>query len=113
MNDLSYKCYSELVASSEFSKNPHFYVLRPPGPDINNLLLDVLFIFRTGLLAFTADIETMFYKVKIRVQNLVRYVWWKDKPGNTEIDMRMINHPFGACSSPSIADFALSSYRLW
>ena len=81
-----------------------------PGPDINNLLLGVLLRFRVGLFSYSADIETMFYQVKVpkNDKDLLRYVWWRNNvPGSDMVDMRMTSHPFGACSSPSIANFAL------
>ena len=84
-------------------------ILRP-GPDINNLLLGVLLRFRIGIYAYSADIETMYYQVKVPEvhRDLLRFLWWPD--GNTRSvvkEYRMSSHPFGACSSPSIANFAL------
>ncbi|XP_076060326.1 uncharacterized protein LOC143036654 [Oratosquilla oratoria] len=80
------------------------------GPDINNLLLGVLLRFRLGLYACTADIETMYYQVKVPEddRNYLRFLWWKDGHIGSEIvKLRMTSHPFGASCSPSIANYAL------
>ncbi|XP_076038665.1 uncharacterized protein LOC143023891 [Oratosquilla oratoria] len=80
------------------------------GPDINNLLLGVLLRFRLGLYACTADIETMYYQVKVPKddRDYLRFLWWKDGHIGSEIvKLRMTSHPFGASCSPSIANYAL------
>ena len=53
-------------------------ILRP-RPDINNLLLGVLLRFRIGIYAYSADIETMYYQVKVPEvhRDLLRFLWWK------------------------------------
>ena len=81
-----------------------------PGPDINNQLMGVLLRFRCGRYAYSADIETMFYQVKVpkEQRDYLRFLWWQDGDINKNIiELRMTSHPFGACSSPSIANFAL------
>ena len=80
------------------------------GPDMMNLLLGVLLRFRCGRFAYAADIEAMFYQVKVpKVErDFLRFLWWEG--GNTNgkiIEYRLTVHLFGACSSPSIANFAL------
>ena len=80
------------------------------GPDINNLLLGVLLKFRTGQNAYSADIETMFYQVKVPPdqRDYLRFLWWEDGDVTKDIiEMRMTAHPFGACCSPSVANYAL------
>ncbi|XP_076064941.1 uncharacterized protein LOC143038982 [Oratosquilla oratoria] len=77
------------------------------GPDISNLLLGVLLRFRLGLYACTADIETMYYQVKVPEddRDYLRFLWWKD--GQIGSDIVKTSHPFGASCSPSIANYAL------
>ncbi|XP_076036951.1 uncharacterized protein LOC143022567 [Oratosquilla oratoria] len=80
------------------------------GPDINNLLLGVLLRFRLGLYACTADIETMYYQVKVPEddRDYLRFLWWKDGHiGSDIVKLRMTSHPFGASCSPSIENYAL------
>ncbi|XP_076069318.1 uncharacterized protein LOC143041373 [Oratosquilla oratoria] len=80
------------------------------GPDISNLLLGVLLRFRLGLYACTADIETMYYQVKVPEddRDYLRFLWWKDGHiGSDIVKLRMTSHPFGASCSPSIANYAL------
>ena len=80
------------------------------GPDINNLLLGVLLRFRTGKYAYSADIETMFYQVKVPAEqrDYLRFLWWQNSDMTRDIiELRMTSHPFGACCSPSVANFAL------
>ena len=79
------------------------------GPDILNLLLGVLMRFRKGLYAFTADIQTMFYQVKVpaKDRDYLRFLWMKDDDWNQIEEYRMCVHLFGASSSPGIANYAL------
>ncbi|XP_076037326.1 uncharacterized protein LOC143022832 [Oratosquilla oratoria] len=80
------------------------------GPDISNLLLGVLLRFRLGLYACTADIETMYYQVKVPEddRDYLHFLWWKDGHiGSDIVKLRMTSHPFGASCSPSIANYAL------
>ena len=81
-----------------------------PGPDINNLLLGVLLRGRVGIFAYSADIQTMFYQVKVKTEHrdYLRYLWFQDSELDKKaIEYRMVSHPFGASSSPSVANFAL------
>ncbi|XP_076029363.1 uncharacterized protein LOC143018123 [Oratosquilla oratoria] len=80
------------------------------GPDISNLLLGVLLRFRLGLYACTADIETMYYQVKVPEddRDYLRFLWWKyGQIGSDIVKLRMTSHPFGASCSPSIANYVL------
>ena len=80
------------------------------GPDIMNSLLGVLLRFRTGLVAYTSDINTMFYQVSVPPcdRDYLRFYWWTTEDFDTEPEeYRMAVHLFGACSSPSVANFAL------
>ena len=80
------------------------------GPDLTNDLLDVLMRFRDGHVAFTADVEAMFYQVSVprEDRDFLRFLWWPN--GDLEMrpkTFRMTVHLFGACSSPSCASYAL------
>ena len=80
------------------------------GPDLTSNLIGVLTRFRQEKFAFMADIEKMFFQVKVRKedQNLLRFLWWTD--GNMENKPKeycMTVHLFGAGSSPACANFAL------
>lgn len=80
------------------------------GPDLTNTLLGVLCRFRRAPIAIMADIESMFYQVKVPVKDrdLLRFLWWQD--GDTSRDpeeYRMTVHIFGATSSPGCSNFAL------
>ncbi|XP_076029146.1 uncharacterized protein LOC143017993 [Oratosquilla oratoria] len=84
------------------------YLLRQ-GPDISNLLLGVL-RFRLRLHAYTADIETMYYQVKVPEsdRDYLRFLWWKEgQIGGDIFKLRMTSHPFSASCSPGIANCAL------
>lgn len=78
------------------------------GPDLLQPLLDILFRFREGPIAFNADIREMFPQIKIREQDrdALRFLW-RDV-GNTQNavkEFRMSSVVFGAVSSPFIALF--------
>ena len=81
-----------------------------PGPDLTNSLVGVLCRFRQESVAFMADIESMFYQVKVPTHqhDYLRFFWWPDGDLNKDIqEYRMAVHIFGASSSPSITNFAL------
>lgn len=80
------------------------------GPDLTNNLLGVLLRFRQGQIAVLADVEKMYYQVKVPKtdKNFMRFLWFPD--GNIEadpVDYRLTVHVFGAKSSPSCASYAL------
>ena len=80
------------------------------GPDLTNSVVGVLTRFRKELIPFTADIESMFYQVKVQEcqQSYLRFLWWPE--GNVANDLKeyqMTVHVFGATSSPGCANFAL------
>ena len=82
------------------------------GPDLTNSLVGVLTRFRQEQHAFMADIESMFYQVRVpkSQHNLLRFLWWPE--GNLDAQLEeycMSVHIFGAASSPSIANFALKT----
>lgn len=76
------------------------------GPDLNNTLLGVLICFRREAIAFTADIEQMFYCFLVREEdcNFLRFLWFQDNDfSNTIVDYRMRVHVFGNSPSPAVA----------
>lgn len=80
------------------------------GPDLSNSLVGVLTRFRKEEVAVMADIEAMYYQVKVHKEDtdLMRFLWWPE--GDIEKDMeefKMTVHLFGATSSPSCANYAL------
>ena len=80
------------------------------GPDLTNNLVGVLCRFRKEPVAFTCDIESMFYQVKVAEddRDYLRFLWWeKGDTGKAPIEYRMTVHLFGAVSSPGCANFAL------
>ena len=80
------------------------------GPDLANHLIGVLMRFRQEHVAFTADIEAMFYQIKIPEgqRRFHQFLWWRDgdysKPPAT---YEMNAHLQGSTSSPSCSNFAL------
>ena len=79
-------------------------------PDLTNQIVGVLLWFREEEVAFMADIEAMFYQVKIPPDQLsyLRFLWWTKSDINKEvIGFEMCTHVFGGTSSPSCSNFAL------
>ncbi|XP_069105811.1 uncharacterized protein [Argopecten irradians] len=80
------------------------------GPDLANKLLGVLLRFRERNIALMADIEAMFYQVKVPPQDrdVLRFLWWQNGDLTQEPTVyRMTVHPFGGVWSPSCTNFAL------
>ncbi|XP_049918800.1 uncharacterized protein LOC126401515 [Epinephelus moara] len=80
------------------------------GPDLNNSLLGVLMRFRKEAVAFTADIEHMFYCFYVREEdrNFLCFLWFHDNNlSNDIIEYRMKVHVFGNSPSPAVAIFGL------
>ncbi|XP_057705305.1 uncharacterized protein LOC130923571 [Corythoichthys intestinalis] len=76
------------------------------GPDLNNSLLGVLMRFRKEDVAFTADIEQMFYCFSVREKdrNYLRFLWFRDNDLSKDIvEYRMTVHVFGNSPSPAVA----------
>ena len=79
------------------------------GPDLTNQLVGVLHRFRLEQVAFMADIQKMFYQVKVpEIQrSYLRHLWWNDSNINSDIiDQEMCVHLFGAVSSPGSSNYA-------
>ena len=85
------------------------------GPDCSSTLIGVLVRFRQERVAFMANLQCMFYQVKVPVdqRDLLRFLWW---PGcdvdQNIIECRMHAHIFGATSSPAVVKFALRKTAL-
>ena len=80
------------------------------GPDYINSLAGILCRFRKHPIAFSCDVEKMFYAFHVHVadRDFLRFLWWKG--GNTSRQAsvyRMTTHLFGAVSSPACATFGL------
>ena len=67
-----------------------------PGPDLTSQLDGVLTRFRTGEVAFMADIEAMFHQVHIpeKERSFLRCLWWQDVNLEKLIDYEMRVHVF-------------------
>ena len=80
------------------------------GPDLTNTLFGVLMRFRQERVTLMADIEAMFYQVRVADADCTypRFLWWPDGNLQTELEeYQMVVHLFGAASSPSCSTFAL------
>ena len=77
------------------------------GPDLLQSLLGVLFRFREGQFAMTADIREMFPQIKIREsdRDAQRFLWRNCDTDSKVIEYRMSSMIFGAASSPCSALF--------
>lgn len=80
------------------------------GPPLMNDMVGILLRFRQGAVAVAADIEKMFYQIKVcpTDRDVLRFLWW---PGGdltrAPKTYRMTVHPFGGVWSPSCASFTL------
>lgn len=80
------------------------------GPDLTNTLIGALVRFREEPIAVMADIESMFYQVRVPETDadLLRFLWWPSGDLSAPMkEYRMMVHLFGATSSPSVASYAL------
>ncbi|XP_028406789.1 uncharacterized protein LOC114529231 [Dendronephthya gigantea] len=80
------------------------------GPDLTSKLTGVLIRFREERIGVMADVEKMFYQVKVTEsdRNYLRFLWWPDSDLTKEpVDYCMTVHLFGGASSPGCANFAL------
>ncbi|XP_028847241.1 uncharacterized protein LOC114796892 [Denticeps clupeoides] len=76
------------------------------GPDLNNTLLGVLMRFRKEPVAFSADVQQMFYCFEVRKdhRDYLRFLWYEDNdPKKGICDYRMKVHVFGNSPSPAVA----------
>ena len=80
------------------------------GPDLTSHLVGVLTRFRELPIAVMADVEKMFYQVRVAEhhRSLLRFLWWQDGDWTKQpTDYEMNVHVFGATSSPSCSNYAL------
>lgn len=80
------------------------------GPNLTNSLIGVLVRFRLDNIAIMADVEKMYYQVKVPSHhvNFLRFLWWPNGDVSQPLkEYRMIVHLFGATSSASCANYAL------
>ena len=70
------------------------------GPDMTNTLVGVLLRFREEPVALMADIESMFYQVKVPEHDadLLRFLWWPNGKLTEPVEeFRMAVHLFAKC----------------
>ena len=80
------------------------------GPDYINSLTGILCRFRKHPVAFSCDVEKMFYAFHVHPEDrdYLRFLWWRK--GDVSVPLstyRMTAHLFGAISSPACASFGL------
>ena len=78
------------------------------GPDLTNNLVGVLLRFRQENVAFSCDVEEMFYQFFVNPdhRDFLRFLWF-DRESDQISEFRMKVHLFGASSSPACANFGL------
>ena len=80
------------------------------GPYVNTKLSTVLMRFRKNEVAFTGDIESMFYAFHLEPhdRDFTRFFWWKSNdPTQQLVEYRARKHIFGNTSSPALANLGL------
>ena len=78
------------------------------GPDLMNLLVGVLIRYRKEVVAYSADLEACFHQIQIprEQRRYFCFLWWRDGDLSKPIqEYQMCVHPFGAASSPSVANY--------
>ena len=77
------------------------------GPNLTNALLGVLLRFRQHEFACTADVESMYYQVRVPVgdRNALRFLWYGSSGHVTTY--RMTSHVFGGVWCSSAATYAM------
>ena len=80
------------------------------GPDLTNGLLGVLLRFRENTTTIMADIESMFYQVKVPVNQRCyqRFIWWPN--GDTEINQRTMRYVFTPSAHSHLRAAQISPY---
>lgn len=80
------------------------------GPNLTNGLLGVFHRFRRYAVAMSGDIEKMFYQIMVPAaeRHLLKFLWWPGGDLAAPVgEYRMCVHPFGAVSSPEVANYIL------
>lgn len=80
------------------------------GPSLTNDLSGVLIRFCEEEIAFSTDIEGMFYQTRVTPSDTdsLRFLWWPKGIDVPPEEYKMLVHIFGAKSSPCCANKALS-----
>ena len=80
------------------------------GPRLTNDLIGVLIRFHEEGVAFSADVEGMFYQSRVTPSDTdaLRLLWWPGSIEDRPEDYKMLAHIFGAKSSPCCANRALN-----
>ena len=80
------------------------------GPCLTNDVTGVLIGFREEEVAFSADIEGMFYQTNVTPSgtDALIFLCWPSSINDTPEDYKMVVHIFGAKSSPCCTNKALS-----
>jgi hypothetical protein len=89
-------------------KSLNDYLLK--GPNLNNSLPGILLHFREETIAFSCDVEQMFYQFKVpeEQRDMLRFLWWQGGDlQRTPDEFRMTVHLFGAASSQACASYGL------
>ena len=81
------------------------------GLSLTSDLTGALLRFRQDQVAFSADIEGMFYQTKVRPADTdaLRFLWWSGSINDPPEEYKMLVHIFGAKSSPCCAIKALNT----
>ena len=101
-------CIAYDCAAVVGSKSLNEFLMK--GPYLANSLVGVLLQFCEGKVAAIADVEAMFYQIKVASHNrdALRFFWWPQGKYDLQPEIyRMTVHIFGAKSSPSCATFCL------
>ncbi|KAM9828380.1 uncharacterized protein ACBT44_022570 [Syngnathus typhle] len=80
------------------------------GPDLNNTLLGVLMRFRKEPVAFSTDVQQMFYCFEVREdhRDYLRFLWYENNDPDKDIcEYRMKVHVFGNSPSPAVAIYCM------
>ena len=72
------------------------------GPCLTNDLIGALIRFREEEVAFSTDVEGMFYQTSVTPSDTdaMRFLWWPGSIEDRPEDNKMLVHIFGAKSSP-------------
>lgn len=74
------------------------------GPDLLQSLQRIMFRFREGAYAVTADIKEMFLRIRIREEDQPAQMFlWREHPTEPVKKFKMVSMIFGASSSPFLA----------
>ena len=80
------------------------------GPNLINEMSGVFLRFRESPVAFSCDIQDMFYNFRVPAnqRDKLRFYWFDDNDPHKEIvSFRAKTHLFGLTSSPGVANYAL------